>query len=267
MQQRFLSIAEEMPHVQTKPQSVIMQKVLAKAGHIAVCYIFQQQGDTAQGRGGVRLISAVVPVLCKVCQQGALQGGRALWRVQHRHARHKAGNKGHEPRHHCRRCGGGFACGVGLACGSGLGPGQVHRQVNMPAQGQRGQVRRQIARIVCLTGAGFKQAQAHLVYAACEKAGIFCHTCRYDKRGRSQATGKGMPGQGMVNLGMVNRGMVNRGMVGRGSLCRCQRWRRQAAGGLVARWRAGRKHSVAVCMPGPAVVKCLLWRLAQAGPG
>lgn len=76
-QQVFLTIAQEVPYVQTQAQSVILKKSLSKAGNITVGNVFQQQ----------RNIAAVFPVMRKTCQQAALHLRRSLGRVQHGAAR------------------------------------------------------------------------------------------------------------------------------------------------------------------------------------
>ena len=133
IQQVFLTIAQEVPYVQTKAQTVIQKKSQLKAGNIAVGNVFQQQ----------RSITTIFPVVRETCQQAALHLRRALGRVQYGAAWLKKGRLAKY-----RQCQ--LRGPTGRMRGSALtgGPGQVNGQMHMPAQGQGSQIGRQVLRPV-----------------------------------------------------------------------------------------------------------------------
>ena len=122
------------------------------------------------------------PVVRKASQQAALHERRSLGGMQYSVTRLKKGGLFQYLTGQGGRRAGRMGGGSGF-----LRPGQVYRQVGVPAQGQAGEVGRQVLWAVVQAGAGFKQAQAHFVHLASQKAGVFGHASGYHKGGRGQS--------------------------------------------------------------------------------
>ncbi len=107
-----------------------------------------------------------MPVLCKIRQHMALKSSRPFWRMQNSRLQDHVRNKGVNPVQDSQCQPGGITGRMRIACGHMRGPGQIHRQMGVPAQGQMGKGVWQIGGAIVQTALRFKKAQAYLVHLA-----------------------------------------------------------------------------------------------------
>ena len=236
-----LSIAHEVTDVQTEAQSVIGRKAAPQAGDVADVGVLQQQGDLA----------AALPAGGGLTQDETLQHGAALGGMEH-------GAPGLEPGHPVKDAQGqlhGHAHGFGVLLAR---PGQIHGQVDMPAQGQVRQRGGQVFVVIGKAGAGLKKAQGHFIDAPGQKTGIVGHIGGHDKR-RSADDGAGGLLHG-ASLGAGKGNALGEGLPDTGRDGRCLKpWRpgmrkiegipdRQQAGCSAARRHPGSKARAGPCL-------------------
>jgi hypothetical protein len=140
-----------------------MKKSVSQLRNVTMGHIFQQQGNSA----------SVMPSDGESLKQPAFSGGVALRRVQNSQAWPQA-------RRLVRDCQRKVGCFMNVARTiRARRPGQVNGQVNVKAQGQSRQFRRQIRFGICEAALCFKKTKSDLVCPAVQKSGIFRHSAGY----------------------------------------------------------------------------------------